>query len=159
MANKRIGKAARTVKKKKARLSERLKSKIGATTGKKSIVRKALPARLPLAKERSQLLKQQAKERMVLKQHLKELQTRRVRTVKGADAKQTRREMGKYMRDLAEEQIKKHKKELEELQQRVAASPGLPRKLRKESTPAASGPNSGAMSEMELRSMFANLTT
>lgn len=69
-----------------------------------------------LKKARTALRKQQQVERMTLKQHTAELERRRVSIRKGDSAKQERRELGKYIRQLKEEQLTKHKTDLASVQ-------------------------------------------
>lgn len=57
-------------------------------------------AEVTARRHRSQLLKNQAKERLLLKQQIHELQAKRLRTRKGVDAKMERREIGKYITNL-----------------------------------------------------------
>ena len=67
-------------------------------------------------KEKSILLKKQAKERMVFKAHLQQLRRRRAQTTRSVggkdEAKHERREIGKYIRELQKQQTDKHAAEL-----------------------------------------------
>lgn len=65
-----------------------------------------------LHKQRSKLMKQQAAERMVLKEHLRDLEARKDRIRRGDTAKTERRELAKYIRQLKQEQQVKHASEL-----------------------------------------------
>lgn len=53
-----------------------------------------------IRKERSVMLKKHAKERVALRDHIRELAERRNRIKKGVNAKAERRELGKYIRQL-----------------------------------------------------------
>lgn len=179
MVNRRVGKSSRFAHKKKMKFSNRLlkcgdanastladegpaapaaKLTSRGAAGKAS--KKALSTstkvkkNLSLEKQRSQLLKQQAAERMVLKHHVRELKQRRANIRKGEDAKTERRELGKYIRQLEGEQKKKHEVEL----QRVVAD------LKKGAKKAAMAGSEGIagreeVSETDLRDMFAHLTS
>jgi hypothetical protein len=103
----------------------------GIPTVREGVVLTGKEARL--RREVTALRKRHVQERSVLKQHLQELKQRRANLRRGADAKNERREMGKYMRTLKAQQEEKHAKELAELQQRVDAekAKGLPERFRK----------------------------
>ncbi|CCW69142.1 unnamed protein product [Phytomonas sp. Hart1] len=66
--------------------------------------------------KKSLVLKKQAAERMVLKEHLRELEARRAATRRGENAKIERRELGKYIRALKTEQRVKHISELQNVE-------------------------------------------
>ncbi|KEG13301.1 hypothetical protein DQ04_01091080 [Trypanosoma grayi] len=131
MGSRRLGGNSRTLRKKKLKMSKRssvLGSAVatsggGITVAKgarlclkkargRSSARKLLTTIDSLRKQRSQLLKRQAAERMVLKEHTRDLEARRQRIRKGENAKTERRELGKYIRQLQEEQKTKHQSDL-----------------------------------------------
>lgn len=74
---------------------------------------------LTARKERNLLRKQHVAERIALKKHVKELQERRVSRTKGPDSKNDRRDMGRYIRGLQQEQETKHAREMAEVEARV----------------------------------------
>ncbi|KAF8282177.1 hypothetical protein TcBrA4_0083870 [Trypanosoma cruzi] len=181
MGKRRIGGNSRVLRKKKLKISKRvLTSQNGsasaATTGivkrntklrlKKSCSRlssekKRLLALDALRKERSQLLKQQAAERMVLKEHTRELEARRLRIRKGENAKMERRELGKYIRQLKEEQKAKHQSELLSIEEAVKKNGGKKEydmKYDADEWEDVEG-DVDEFDEDELQSMFAHLTT
>ncbi|CCW61267.1 unnamed protein product [Phytomonas sp. EM1] len=69
-----------------------------------------------LKRKRSLVLKRQAAERMVLKEHLRELEARRAAIRRGENAKTERRELGKYVRELKGEMRLKHTSELQNVE-------------------------------------------
>lgn len=69
-----------------------------------------------LQKAKSRLVKQQVAERMVLKEHLRDLEARKDRIRRGDSAKTERRELAKYIRQLKEEQQVKHASELQNVE-------------------------------------------
>lgn len=83
--------------------------------------------RAPLEAKHSVLLKKQAQERMVLKEHLADLRRKRVGRVRGDDAKQERRQMGKYMKQLRAQQISKHATEIGDVEAAQRAAGIAPR--------------------------------
>lgn len=72
-----------------------------------------------LRKKKSELLKRQAAERMVLKERLRELTEKKNRIKKGENAKVERRELNKYIRQLREQIVKKHSQGLKEVEQSI----------------------------------------
>ena len=137
------GKRTRAAKKKaKVKISKRTREAFATKKKKSTVVKKTA------TKQRSVLLKKHAQERMVLKQHMRQLKQRRAKTVRGADAKNERREMGKYMRKLALEQAAKHKAELAAAEKAVRAEAG-----RVDEDVAPTEPTT----EADLRGLFANL--
>ena len=85
---------------------------------------------------------------MVLKEHLRELNRRRV----SMKDKQERRELSKYIRKVAEELKKKHSDELAALQQEE-------RRGKQRTIDMAYSAVGDIVDEVELRSMFAHLVT
>ena len=144
------GKRTRAVQKKtKVKISKRTQ----AAFGKK----KAKSTAETATKRRSVLLKKQAQERMVLKAHMCQLKQRRAKTVRGKEAKQERREMGKYIRQLAKEQGTKHKSERLAAEKDVAEEDGYAAPDEDAAVGASAGAGESALSEAELRTMFSNL--
>lgn len=74
---------------------------------------------LTARKERNLLRKQHVAEKIALKKHIKELQERRVSRTKGPDSKNDRRDMGRYIRGLQQEQEAKHAEEMAQVEVRV----------------------------------------
>jgi hypothetical protein len=74
---------------------------------------------LTARKERNLLRKQHVAEKIALKKHIKELQERRVSRTKGPDSKNDRRDMGRYIRGLQQEQEAKHAQEMAQVEERV----------------------------------------
>lgn len=170
MVNRRVGKRPRFNQKKKLKISSRLlaganrpaetneneeapaspPTRVNKKSSKKSSANSVKENKtLSLPKRKSQTLKRQAAERMVLKEHIRELKARRLRTRKGDDAKTERREIGKFIRQLEAEQKKKHEAELKTLDfeikngRKAAALAGL--EVKKEE-----------VSEEQLKEMFAH---
>ncbi|KAL7701070.1 hypothetical protein NQL31_005333 [Lotmaria passim] len=135
MANRRVAKSHRLARKKKmktAKKSSLLESV--AATGKLTTKKRLAPARVrvvngvakkqrrtfseieTLRKTKSQLMKRQAAERMVLKEHLRDLEARKDRLRRGDSAKTERRELAKYIRQLKQEQQVKHASELQNVE-------------------------------------------
>ncbi|GET87809.1 hypothetical protein, conserved [Leishmania tarentolae] len=137
MVNRRIAKGHRLARKKKLKTAK--KSSVdgsaalagaGKTAGKRKAtvtqvrvvggVRKKQKHRFgeieSMKKQKSKLLKQQAAERMVLKEHLRDLEARKERIRRGETAKSERRELAKYIRQLKKEQQVKHASELSNLE-------------------------------------------
>jgi hypothetical protein len=132
------GKNARVAKKKRVKVTKAYQSRLGLAgesgSGKKAASAKSTAARVgagtkassakgakkgkrggagkvneaSAVKQRSLMLKRHAKEQMVLKHHLRELADRKAKIVRGQNARMERRELGKYMRQLKEEQLAKH---------------------------------------------------
>lgn len=132
MANRRLARGSRTLSKKKAKIAKKATLASEKGFSKKSAVptsgrlrikaTRKINVRSPttkfdaIMKQRSATRKQHAAERMVLKEHLRDLENRRARIRKGENAKSERRELGKYIRQLKEEQRVKHLSELTNLQ-------------------------------------------
>lgn len=76
---------------------------------------------LAVRKRKSELLKKQAVERMVLKERLRELSEKKKRLRRGENVKAERRELGKYIRQLREQCAKKHALELQEVEEEAEA--------------------------------------
>ncbi|KAG5481388.1 hypothetical protein LSCM4_07100 [Leishmania orientalis] len=133
MANRRIAKSHRMARKKKLKTAKRssaAESAARAGAGKIARKRKTAAARVrvvdgitkkqrrrfeeieSLKKQKSRLLKQQAAERMVLKEHMRDLEARKDRIRRGETAKTERRELAKYIRQLKQEQQVKHASDL-----------------------------------------------
>jgi hypothetical protein len=171
MVHRRVGKSARFAKKKKLKFSDRLlnpslasaiekmdiqpqdqrtnaKSRRKNKDAKKAAPKTKKGALLSAAKQRSILLRRQAAERMALKEHVAQLEERRRHIRKGEDAKLQRRELGKYIRQLMQEQEAKHQAELQAVEvQRSAA----------DKSAALDSTVPEALSEADLKSMFAHL--
>jgi hypothetical protein len=82
-------------------------------TKKKSGVATNAAVRQATGQEKLTLLrKKQAQERMVLKEHLKDLQRKKLSRVRGDEAKNERRQMGKYIKELKKQQVAKHSAEI-----------------------------------------------
>lgn len=175
MVNRRLGKSVRSSQKKKLKISQRLLNSGGRSEtrhdeeaeshsmqqkkNKKVRNSKKAPAEsskqkknVSLPKQRSETLKRQATERMVLKEHLRDLKQRRLRTRKGPDAKTERRELGKYIKQLEVEQKKHHADELSLIEQQI-------RHGKKKAAMAGFEGVAGRedVSEQDLRDMFAHL--
>ncbi|ORC92692.1 uncharacterized protein TM35_000034450 [Trypanosoma theileri] len=191
MGNRRIGGNSRVLRKKKLKVSKRSTTLGGASTAsrvatastavtaggftvkktglrlKKSGSRaaaekKRLAALRALQKERSQLLKRQAAERMVLKEHTRDLEARRQRIRKGENAKTERRELGKYIRQLREEQTSKHESELRAIEEAIKIQDSTKRcntKRVEEDWEDIEDDDVDEIDENELQDMFAHLTT
>ncbi|EAN78687.1 uncharacterized protein TEOVI_000424700 [Trypanosoma equiperdum] len=115
-----------------------------------------------LRTERSKLLKRQAAERMVLKEHTRELEARRQRIRKGEDAKMERRELGKYIRQLQKEQEEKHRKELGAIEEAILLRTGkkaINKICQHEEWEDIDDDDEEGVGEHELHEMFAHLTT
>ncbi|CUG88788.1 Hypothetical protein, putative [Bodo saltans] len=172
MVNRRLGKSVRNVQKKKLKISKRLLASGGRSepvhdddeehrpaVGNKKRNSKKAPAasskdkkNLSLPKQRSETLKRQATERMVLKEHLRELKERRLRTRKGPDAKTERRELGKYIKQLETEQKQNHSKELGDIEHQIKVGK---KKAALAGFEGAAGRDE--VSEQELKDMFSHL--
>jgi hypothetical protein len=171
MVNRRLGKSVRNVQKKKLKISKRLLESGGRSepvpdddeehrpsVTKKRNSKKAPAASskdkksLSLPKQRSDTLKRQATERMVLKEHLRELKQRRLRTRKGPDAKTERRELGKYIKQLEMEQKKNHSTELGGIEHQIKVGK---KKAALAGFEGAAGRDE--VSEQELKDMFSHL--
>lgn len=74
-----------------------------------------------LKKKRSELLKRQAAERMVLKERLRDLMDRRSRLRKGEKSKVERRELNKYIRELKEQLTKRHASALADVNSEISS--------------------------------------
>jgi hypothetical protein len=176
MANRRLGNNGRSAQKKKLKISKRLLASGGrperehndneensGARGRDTAVTKQRNSKkapasntkaqknLSLNKQRSQTLKRQAAERMVLKEHLRELKERRLRTRKGPDAKMERRELGKYIKQLEVEQKKNHAGQLEPIEQQIKHG------KKKAALAGFDGAGRDEVSEQELRDMFTHL--
>ncbi|CAM38078.1 conserved hypothetical protein [Leishmania braziliensis MHOM/BR/75/M2904] len=133
MVNRRIAKGHRLARKKKLKITKKTsvdESAARAGAGKNAGKRKTAATRVrvvngvtkkqqhrfgeieSLKKQKSKLLKQQAAERMVLKEHMRDLEARKNRIRRGETAKTERRELAKYIRQLKQEQQVKHASEL-----------------------------------------------
>ncbi|KAG5507634.1 hypothetical protein JKF63_06583 [Porcisia hertigi] len=133
MANRRIARGHRLARKKKLKTTKKSALnesalRVGAvkTGGRKNMaatrvrVINGVPKKQQrrfgeiesLKKQKSKLLKQQAAERMVLKEHMRDLEARKARIRRGETAKTERRELAKYIRQLKQEQQVKHTSEL-----------------------------------------------
>ncbi|CAJ1022245.1 hypothetical protein Q4I30_002823 [Leishmania utingensis] len=133
MVNRRIAKGHRLARKKKLKITKKAsvdESAARAGAGKTAGKRKTAATRVrvvngvtkkqqhrfgeieSLKKQKSKLLKQQAAERMVLKEHMRDLEARKNRIRRGETAKTERRELAKYIRQLKQEQQVKHASEL-----------------------------------------------
>ncbi|AIN97279.1 hypothetical protein LPMP_180980 [Leishmania panamensis] len=133
MVNRRIAKGHRLARKKKLKITKKTsvdESAARAGAGKNARKRKTAATRVrvvngvtkkqqhrfgeieSLKKQKSKLLKQQAAERMVLKEHMRDLEARKNRIRRGETAKTERRELAKYIRQLKQEQQVKHASEL-----------------------------------------------
>ncbi|CAJ1021452.1 hypothetical protein, conserved [Leishmania lindenbergi] len=133
MVNRRIAKGHRLARKKKLKITKKTsvdESAARAGAGKTAGKRKTAATRVrvvngvtkkqqhrfgeieSLKKQKSKLLKQQAAERMVLKEHMRDLEARKNRIRRGETAKTERRELAKYIRQLKQEQQVKHASEL-----------------------------------------------
>ncbi|KAG5508057.1 hypothetical protein GH5_07114 [Leishmania sp. Ghana 2012 LV757] len=133
MANRRIAKSHRMARKKKLKTAKRSSAdESAARVGAGKIARKLKTAAArvrvvdgvtkkqrhrfeeieSLKKRKSRLLKQQAAERMVLKEHMRDLEARKDRIRRGETAKTERRELAKYIRQLKQEQQVKHASDL-----------------------------------------------
>lgn len=108
------------------------------------------------ARQRSDVLRTHARERMVLKEHLRKLNMAKARLTKGENVKTERRQMAKYIRTLTEQQQQKHAKELAEVttQHVCARQQALMRSLEGEGDFQPVDTN---VSDDQLRQMFANL--
>lgn len=176
MVNRRLGTSVRNAHKKKLKISKRLLESGGrpepthdddeehhspSMGGKKGAQRQAKKApaanskakkNLSLPKQRSEMLKRQATERMVLKEHLRDLKERRLRTRKGPDAKTERREMGKYIKQLETEMKQNHSQELGNIEHQIKAG-------KKKAALAGFEGTAGReeVTEQELKDMFSHL--
>ncbi|RNF25956.1 uncharacterized protein Tco025E_01802 [Trypanosoma conorhini] len=181
MGRRRVGGNSRVLRKKKLKLSKRTSTvdDISAVVAAAAGVKKTTHLRLKrsgsrvssgkqraaaleaLQKQRSQLLKQQAAERMVLKEHTRELEARRQRIRKGENAKMERRELGKYIRQLREEQKAKHHSELAAVEEAVKKHGGKKASDMKRDADEWEDveDDSEEFDEDELQGMFAHLTT
>ncbi|CAJ1007404.1 hypothetical protein Q4I28_002718 [Leishmania naiffi] len=133
MVNRRIAKGHRLARKKKLKITKKAsvdESAPRAGAGKAAGKRKTAATRVrvvngvtrkqqhrfgeieSLKKQKSKLLKQQAAERMVFKEHMRDLEARKNRIRRGETAKTERRELAKYIRQLKQEQQAKHASEL-----------------------------------------------
>ncbi len=130
---KKTGRNARVAKKKKVKLARASTNRSpsgGNAAGKKLLQNKTTKRRdgdltqEGAAKQRSALLKRQARERMVLKHHLRELEDRKSKIVRGQNARLERRELAKYMRQLQEEQVSKHTKERQDADEALRLAQG-----------------------------------
>ena len=74
-----------------------------------------------LLEQRTELRKEQAKQRMVLKNHVATLRQRKNSMTRGENVKKERQQMGKYIRELISEQEEKHKADLKAVQDKIAA--------------------------------------
>ena len=81
-------------------------------TKKKSSTTNSAVRHAPLQQKMTVLRKKQAQERMVLKEHLKDLQRKKLSRTRGEDAKNERRQMGKYIKQLKKQQVNKHADEI-----------------------------------------------
>ncbi|KAH9589190.1 hypothetical protein LSM04_003744 [Trypanosoma melophagium] len=191
MGSRRIGGNSRVLRKKKLKVSKRSSTQNGVssssstrtttagiigefTVKKKTVLRlkksgtrasaekQRLAALRSLRKERSQLLKRQAAERMVLKEHTRDLEARRQRIRKGENAKMERRELGKYIRQLQAEQTTKHQSELRAIEEAIRIQDSTKRsdtKQVEEDWEDIEDDDVDEMDENELQEMFAHLTT
>ncbi|CBZ25606.1 conserved hypothetical protein [Leishmania mexicana MHOM/GT/2001/U1103] len=137
MVNRRIAKGHRLARKKRMKTAKKssvdgsaARAGVGKSAGKRKMA--AMRVRVvngvskkqqqcfgeieSLTKQKSKLLKQQAAERMVLKEHLRDLEARKERIRRGETAKAERRELAKYIRQLKQEQQVKHVSELSNLE-------------------------------------------
>lgn len=126
------GQRSRVVKKKKVKVVKALEQR--RTAGKKvassmRTVNGEKVNRRQASKLKSQLLKRQAKEKVVLKHHIRELEDRRKKIVRGQNARMERRELAKYIRQLGDEQAQKHERELAEAETVLARASGETREL------------------------------
>nr|CCC94343.1 conserved hypothetical protein [Trypanosoma congolense IL3000] len=144
MGKRRLGGNSRVLRKKKARIAKKggisdaaaafiaaatsvkkiTRLRLKKASGGKSTVKGSREALDTLRKQRSKLLKRQAAERMVLKEHTRELEARRHRIKRGENAKMERRELGKYIRQLQEEHKKKHQQELAAIEEAILMQKG-----------------------------------
>jgi septal ring factor EnvC (AmiA/AmiB activator) len=142
MSNRRVAKSHRLAQKKKIKTAKK-SSPLDAVTaagghragaGKQISKKRLAPTRVrvvdgvtkkqrkrfseieSLQKTKSRLMKQQVAERMVLKEHLRELEARKDRIRRGDSAKTERRELAKYIRQLKQEQQVKHASELQNVE-------------------------------------------
>lgn len=142
MANRRVAKSHRIARKKKMKTTKKsslLESAAAAGglrtgAGKQTTKKRLAPTRVrvvngvakkqkksfaeieTLQKTKSRLVKQQVAERMVLKEHLRDLEDRKNRIRRGDSAKTERRELAKYIRQLKQEQQVKHASELQNVE-------------------------------------------
>lgn len=146
MANRRVAKSHRAARKKKMKTTKKsslLESAAAAAAaggvsrtgaGKQTTKKRLAPTRVrvvngvaqkqrkafaeieSLQKAKSRLVKQQVVERMVLKDHLRDLEARKERIRRGDSAKTERRELAKYIRQLKAEQQVKHASELQNVE-------------------------------------------
>ena len=116
------GKRTRLVKKRKVKLAKG-NATASAQAGKNRAGGKT--SLKDAEKQRSALLKRHAKEKVVLKHHLRELEDRRAKIVRGQNARMERRELGKYIRQLRQEQLTKHERELSEAETSVNKIKGV----------------------------------
>ncbi|KPI89960.1 hypothetical protein ABL78_0928 [Leptomonas seymouri] len=142
MANRRVAKSHRLARKKKMKTTKKsslLESAAAASglrtgAGKQTTKSQRAPTRMrivngvakkqqkrfaeieSLQKSKSRLMKQQVVERMVLKEHLRDLEARKDRIRRGESAKTERRELAKYIRQLKQEQQVKHASELQNVE-------------------------------------------
>lgn len=116
--------ATLTVKKKVSKNGKLKVKKTSAQVALGSVVYK-------LKKKKAELLKQQAAERMVLKERLRELTDKKNRMRKGENVKAERRELGKYIRDLREQLLKKHADDLAAIQKELEAATARPREAKR----------------------------
>ncbi|KPA78585.1 hypothetical protein ABB37_06185 [Leptomonas pyrrhocoris] len=143
MANRRVAKSHRTGRKKKMKMAKKsspLASAAAAVSGlrtgagKHTTKTRLAPTRVrvvngvakrqqksfseveSLQKTKSRLMKQQVVERMVLKEHLRDLEARKDRIRRGDSAKTERRELAKYIRQLKQEQQVKQASELQNVE-------------------------------------------
>lgn len=115
-------------------------------------------AEAQMARERSALLRVQAQERMVLKEHLRKLMQAKGRLTRGDGAKKERRDMAKYIRTLQEQQKAKHAQELSTVTKQVECF-AQQRLMRRLTADGSDVMQRQPESEDQLRDMFANLTT
>ncbi|KAG8344590.1 hypothetical protein ERJ75_000936100 [Trypanosoma vivax] len=177
MGRRRVGGNSRVLRKKRLKTSKKISHSdvVAGVNGIKKTVKLRLSKKAvhketgthqratlaALKKERSQLLKRQAAERMVLKEHIHELEMRRQRIRKGEHAKMERREIGKYIRQLQEEHKKKHELELLAIEEAIKAARGsfARREADKNDEWEDIGDEEEEFGEQELQEMFAHLTT
>lgn len=178
MVNRRVGRCGRFAQKKKLKISKRLLDGSGtvathdneeyaASTDRqrqRNLQKKSSKKALQnsgkktqhvqsLAKQRSAALKRQAAERMVLKEHVRELKIRRANIRKGDDAKSERRELGKYIRQIEADLKKKHDTELAQFSQQLSKGK---KKAAMAGLDGVAG-RSEEVSESQLMDMFAHL--
>lgn len=140
----------------------------GGTARKKKSVRVRVDPVEQIRRERSLLLKRHMRERVALRDHTRELEQRRASMRRGADAKTERRELGKYIRELKNEQRTKHAAERSQIEAQMAKVVGAA--SAEEANGCAAGEwedvNSSeddqddeVVGESELHDMFAHLMT